>query len=240
MDNSVYVALSKQIGTARQLNVVANNIANINTTGFKAEQMVFQSYLVDDAQNRQTAYAQDISTVRDTSQGSLEQTDNPLDLAIQGNGYFAIQTDQGVRYSRAGNFTINQNAQLSTQDGNPVLDDSQSPIEFEETDVQIEVFGDGRLLVDGEERSTVGVFQFDNEHGMESVGNGLFESEEIPLINEGEAKLAQGMIENSNVISVKQITEMIQLQRRYTGSAKFINNMYELQETAIRQLARQG
>ncbi len=237
MDNSIYVALSKQVVTERQMGVIANNIANSSTAGYKSESVFFNQYLMNDA-SRKTAYVQDLSTFSNLAQGNLEKTNNPLDLAIMGEGYFAIQTPNGEAYTRAGNFTINEQGDLTTMDGLPVLDDAGQPITFQEDDEQITVFANGMLEVDGEERGTIGVYNFENPHSLKKGANNLLYSSEVPVINEY-PKLAQGMIENSNVQPIVEMTKLIEVQRDYERTSKYINTLYELQENAIRTIGSQ-
>lgn len=237
MDNSIYVALSKQVATERQLNMLANNMANSSTAGYKAGSMMFSEFLVKDAHGK-TAYALDHGVGRNNAQGALESTGNPLDLAVQGKGYFAIQTDQGERYTRAGNFTINAQGQLSTQSGHLVLDNSGQPMTFEPEDEKIIVFSNGKLEVDGEERGQVGVYEFENENSMKYVSDNLYSSPEQPTAME-EPKVAQGMLEQSNVQPILEITKLITVQRNFTSAAKFISDMYDLQENAVRTMAKE-
>ena len=241
MNNAIYVALSRQTGVERQLSVVANNLANSNTTGFHGDQLLFKSHLSPDAGGRTTAFVEDVATIRTTSQGRLEYTGNPLDLAINGKGYFAVSGPGGATaYTRAGNFVLDSEGSLSTIDGYKIQDDGGSQIDFQEDDREIVIFGDGRIEVDGEERGNIGFFQFADEQKLKRIGGNMYAALIAPTPNEGEGRIAQGMIEKSNVAPVTEITNLIQLQRAYTGNAKFISDMYELQETAIRKLSAQG
>jgi flagellar basal-body rod protein FlgF len=237
MDNSIYVALSKQKAAQRQIDFLANNVANANTVGYKANNVLFRQYLRDDGNGNKVAYTLDYGSKRDISQGPLESTGNPLDLAIQGKGYFAVQTPQGERYTRAGNFTLNEQGQLATLDGNLVLDNGGQPIEFEQQDEKITVFSDGRIEVDGNERAQVGVFEFTNEYALKNISGNLLESKEKPVAMEN-PKVAQGMLEQSNVKPVVEITNLINTQRSFTSGAKFVSDMYELQENAIRTISK--
>lgn len=239
MNNTIYVALSRQTGVERQLSVVANNLANSNTVGFHGDQLLFKSHLVPDAGGRSTAYVEDVATIRNTSQGRLEYTGNPLDLAVNGPGYFAVTGPTGNAYTRAGNFVIDSEGSLSTIDGYKVQDDGGGQIDFQEDDREIVIFGDGRIEVDGEERGQLGFYQFADEQKLKRIGGNLYGALVAPIPNEGEGLIAQGMIEKSNISPVTEITNLIQLQRAYTGTAKLINDMYELQDTAIRKLAQQ-
>lgn len=238
MDNSIYVALSKQVATERQLDMLAHNLANAATTGYKSGSMLFSEYLLKDA-NGKTSYAMDYGTGRNTAQGALESTGNPLDLAIQGKGYFAVQTPQGERYTRAGNFTISATGELTTMDGYAVLDDAGQPITFEPDDEQIVVFQNGKLEVDGDERATIGVYEFANEKNMKYVSGNLYSSDDNATVIE-EPKVTQGMLEQSNVQPILEITKLINTQRNFISSSKFISDMYELQENAIRTMGKDG
>lgn len=237
MDNSIYVALSKQAGAERQLAVIANNIANANTAGYKSESVIFSQYLRKDSDG-QTAYANDVGTSRNMAQGTFQSTGNPLDLAIQGDGYFGVTTPEGDRYTRAGNFTINDQGELVNSDGFQVHDQSGQAVTFEPEDSNITVFADGRIEVNGENRGSVGVYKFENKNSLEKAGGNLYTSSEVPVIDD-EAKIAQGMIEASNVNPIMEMTKMLQVQRDYDGAAKFINTMYELQDTAVRTFAKE-
>ena len=240
MDNSVYVALSRQVSALRQLNVISNNIANANTAGFKSEALVFQEFLTEDANNEDTAFVQDFATIRNLEAGSLQQTSNTFDLAINGSGYFSVQVGEDQFYTRSGNFTLNQEGVLTTQNGDPVLSGDGNPIQFAETDRDIAFFGDGRIEVAGAPRGDIGIFQFEDEQELEALSGSLFSSEQLPVVDPTAAKLAQGFIEKSNVNPIKQTTDLIQMQRSYEGVSGFISGLYEIQEDAIRRIARQN
>jgi flagellar basal-body rod protein FlgF len=237
MDNSIYVALSKQTVASRHMEVIANNIANSATSGYKAESMFFHQYLIDGA-NGKTNYVEDLSTFRDMSQGNLTRTGNPMDIAIQGDGMFAVSTPQGERYTRAGNFTINDQGELSTMDGYQVLDDAGQPIAFEDSDDKITFFANGKIEVDGEERGSVGVYNFNNPKTLKKESSNLFSSEEVPVLNE-EPKVVQGMLEDSNVKPIVEMTNLIDVQRDFERTAKFIQTLYDLQENSIQKLAKE-
>ena len=238
MDNSIYIALSKQSGAERQLEVIANNIANSSTSGYKGEAMVFSQYLQNGGRGKD-AYANDIGTVRDNSQGTLERTGNPLDVAIQGEGYFGIQTPQGERYTRAGNFAVNSNGELVTSEGYQVTDQAGQAITFQPEDQKITIFADGRMEVDGEERNTIGVYTFENPSSLKKAGGNLLSSDQPGTITD-EPRIAQGMLENSNVNPIVEMTKMLEVQRDYDRTAKFINSIYDLQETTIRTVGKEG
>ena len=145
MENALLIGLSRQTILERQLDVVANNIANVNTSGFKADSSLFEEYLMPGAHednfvgsDRRLSYVQDRGTFRDLSQGPVAETENPLDLAISGNGFLVVQTAAGERYTRDGGLQVNNQGQLVTAAGNPVLGGS-GPIVLQPTDHDVNV-----------------------------------------------------------------------------------------------------
>src|SRR6185312_9857675 len=124
MQNALLIGLSRQVALSRELDVVANNIANLNTTGFKADGSLFEEFLnsaARDESNERLSFVRDRATWTDMSPGGTDRTGNALDVAINGDGYFAVQTQRGVRYTRNGSFQINPTGQLVTAEGDPVL-----------------------------------------------------------------------------------------------------------------------
>ncbi len=236
MDTAVYVALSKQSGAERQMAVIANNIANANTSGYKAEAMVFSQYM-NKKDPSKTAYANDVGTVRNDAQGDLQATGNPLDLAIQGDGYFEVNSPQGPRYTRAGNFTIDGQGYLVDHNGYTVGDAAGQAIQFQPEDQKIVIYADGRMEVDGNERATVGVFTIDDKKSLKKEGDNMYSTTQTATANL-DPRVAQGMLENSNVSPIVEMTKMISVQRDYERSSNFINQVYDLQGSAIQVLGK--
>src|SRR6185312_11727364 len=148
MENATYVALSSQMAIQRQMDVVANNLANASTPAFKGEEMLFSQYLVrPSGQRSPIAFVQDAGTVRDLREGPITQTGNPLDLAISGQGYFAVQTPLGVRYTRNGHFQLDSQGQIVTSQGYPVLTNSGQPLVVPANTHGITVATDGTVSV---------------------------------------------------------------------------------------------
>lgn len=231
MDNGIYIALSKQTGLFRKMDVVANNIANVDTTGFQSEEMMFDDYLVDDGTHRKMAFTQDVASYRNTKTGPLKTTGNPLDLAIQGKGYFMIETAQGTRYSKAGNFQLDGNGVLVNSEGFPVLDEAGQRIEFSPEDQEVAIGEGGNLVVDGEERAVLGVVEFENEQKMTQQFGTLLKTDETPIPAE-ESRIVQGALEKSNAEPVLQLVEMLKTNRAVGNTAKYIEVMYDLQRKA--------
>src|SRR3982074_459089 len=153
MENTLLIGLSRQMVLERQIDVVANNVANVNTNGYKSDRSLFQEYLASGAHednfvgsDRRVSYVQDRATFHDFSQGATQETKNPLDVAIDGGGFLVVQTPAGERYTRDGGLQINNQGQLVTAAGNPVLGNS-APIVFQPTDHDVSIAADGNITV---------------------------------------------------------------------------------------------
>ena len=227
MDNGIYITLSRQMALFNDLEVSANNLANSTTPGYNAQKIVFSDYLVKD-NKRKDAYANDISTYRDTSNGSLHMSDNPFDLAIAGPGYFLVETPFGTRYTKAGNFQIDAQGTLMTTQGYPVLGNDNGRITIPAGIKKIEINGVGQISADGTDVGQIGLAEFKDEQKMERMGNSLYNSKEPPQPPE-KARIVQGAIESSNVSSVSELIRVQEVSRSVGNTAKFIETMYDLE-----------
>jgi flagellar basal-body rod protein FlgF len=251
MENALLVGLSRQVALNRELEAVANNIANLNTTGFKADGTVFEEYLMPVARENRFAgpdsrvsFVSDRATWHDLSPGPLQHTGNPLDLAIDGNAFFAVQTTNGERYTRNGSFQINANGQLVTADGDQVLGDG-GPIQFQSTDNKITVAEDGTIRVREGEKATVDaargklrLVSFANPGALQKDGSSRFRAP--PNLQPQAAtrvRVMQGAIEKSNVRAVVEMTRMIEITRTYTQIAAMLQQSSDLRRSAIEKLA---
>ncbi len=241
MDNAVYIALSRQAGLFRQMDVIANNVANVDTPAYKAESILFNQYLTRDVGGK-IAFAYDRGMARDVRQGPMRYTGRPLDMAVDGAGYFAVDTPLGKRFTRAGNFIVNGANELSTTEGYAVLDSAGQSIVFEEQDDQFVVREDGTITVgkQNEERGVVGVFVFDNERALKKLSNNLYiaDDEPLPALPE-EYRVAQGMLEGSNVQAVTMMTELIKTSRDAGNVSRILNDLRDLESRTISAITRQ-
>lgn len=228
MDNGIYVALSRQMGLFRDMDMTANNIANADTVGFGAEKIMFDDFLVKTSPDGgpRTAFTNDFGSYRDISEGPLKVTSNPLDVAISGPGYFAVQTPLGERYTRAGNFQLDTDGMLVTPEGYQVLDNGGQPIQFEAQDREIAIGEAGDIIVDGQPRTTLGVYEFSNPQLMERSGSTLYKAEGAQPATA--SRVMHGTLEGSNISPVMELTHMIQVQRSVGSTAKLIDAQYEL------------
>ena len=249
MENALLIGLSRQTVLERQLDVVANNIANVNTTGFKADQSLFQEYLMPGAhednfvgRDRRESYVQDRGTYRDFSQGPADQTKNPMDVAIQGSAFFVVQTQAGERYTRDGGFQLNNQGQLVTAEGDQVLG-TAGPIIFQPTDHDVNVAPDGTVTVqEGTSRTDslrgkLRLVSFADAQQLLKQGSNLYSATDGAAQPDLKATVEQGYIEKSNVNAVGEMSRMIELTRAYSQIATMLNQESDLHKTAIEQLA---
>ena len=250
MENTLLIGLSRQVTLERQMDVVANNIANVNTTGFKADRSVFEEYLMPVARednfvgrDRRLSYVQDRATFHDFSGGPSEQTKNPLDVAIDGGGFLVVQTPAGERYTRDGGLQINNQGQLVNAAGNQVLGTS-GPIVFQPTDHDISIAADGNVtVVEGtgrvdSVRGKLRLVSFAQAQQLLKEGSNLYSAGEgggaQPDIT---SKVRQGFIEKSNVNSVVEMSRMIEVTRTYTQISALLQQQSDLHKSAIEKLA---
>jgi flagellar basal-body rod protein FlgF len=249
MENTLLIGLSRQATLERQLDVVANNIANVNTTGYKADSSLFEEYLKSGAHednfvgsDRRVSYVQDRGTFRDFKQGATEQTKNPLDLAIDGSAFLVVQTPAGERYTRDGGLQLNNQGQLVTIAGNPVLG-TGGPIVFQPTDHDINVTPDGTItVVEGTSRTDsirgkLRLVSFADAQKLLKEGLNLYTAGEGSAQPDTKSVVRQGFIEKSNVNAVAEMSRMMEVTRAYTAISTLLQPQSDLHKTAIQQLA---
>lgn len=244
MDNGIYITLSRQLALFRDMEATANNIANTNTTGYSSERINFNSYLVRDVnrgQPNKMAFAYDVSSSRNLTGGAMKTTDSPLDVAINGRGYFTVQTPLGIRYTRAGNFQLSADGTLLNGQGYPVMDTNNQPITFPEDAETVEIGTIGNIKINDEEFGQLNVVQFDNEQLLEPAGDNLFITDATAKpIDETQVKILHGVLEGSNVNPITEMTHMLDVSRAVANTAKFVEVMYDLERKATNIWAKQG
>lgn len=237
MNNAIYIALSQQTNLFRNMDVVANNVANVSTPGFKGETMVFEKFLVDDKDNfqRKIAFSHDIATFSDFKDGAATPTGRDLDLALDGAGFFKVQTPQGIRYTRRGSFHTDTNNQIVTAEGYPLLDTADRPIEIINHDERLTISSDGTVRGgdDGQIRGEIGVVHFDNPQKLTHTDNGLYSSDIPPLLTKAPAHVLQGSLEQSNVSSITELTHLININRSVSDVSSLMANMHDMMRKAI-------
>ncbi len=238
MDNAIYTMITRQSGLNREMANVANNVANMGTTGFKAERGVFAEYIaaIDSAgtdfdspanlsMGRLAAHATDLSD------GGLRATGGPLDMAISGEGFFQVRTEGGDRLTRAGHFMLNSDRILIDPRGNPVLGTGGGEITIPQEAGEVQVSGDGTISADGVELGRVGVFTAD-PLTLQRQGDNLWTAEDVRPVDF--PRVASGFLEQSNVNPVLEMARLVEVQRFYDAG----QSLMDLEDERIRSVAR--
>jgi flagellar basal-body rod protein FlgF len=252
MENTLLIGLSRQIALGRELDVVANNIANLDTTGYKSDGSVFEEYLMPvarasgfETRDSRLSYVQDRATWHNFSAGPLRQTGNPLDVAIDGDAFLVVQTPRGERYTRNGALQISATGELVTSTGDRVLGDG-GPIQFQNTDHAISINPDGTITVreGGNARSDAArgklrLVRFDQVQQLQKDGASLFLAPNgvTPQPPAANVRVVQGAIEQSNVRSVVEMARMIEVTRTYAQIASLLQQQGDIRRSAIDKLA---
>lgn len=240
IENAQLISLSRQMALQRQMDVVANNMANINTSGFKAESILFEEYVMPVARNRDfqrldqpLSYVQDWTTVHDLSAGAMVQTGNELDVALSGDGFFAIETPAGERWSKSGSFQINANGTLVDLNGNAVLGEG-GPIQFGPEETGILIAADGSISTSQGPKGRLRLVEFADPQELTREGSNLFAGG--TPVAATETRTMQGFVERSNVSGVSEMAEMIRVTRAYESAASMNQRQDEMRRTAIQRL----
>jgi flagellar basal-body rod protein FlgF len=245
VENALLIGLSRQVALARELDVIANNMANVGTNGFKARSARFNEFISPRAKadafqplDRPLSYVIDKGTPLDLSQGVVERTGNPLDVALKDDNYLVVQTPNGERYTRAGSLTIDRQGRLVTQSGLPVMGDA-GPIAFGQAEYDMRIAPDGTVTSDQGVRGRLRQVRFADPRALANDGANLFSSTTPAQPAGPQARLEPGAIERSNVKAVIELTRLMEVQRNYQSVANMITKADELRSKAISRLADQ-
>ena len=251
MENASLVGLSRQISLQREMEVVANNIANIDTNGFKADFALFEEYLMPGARDGNfrvadspVSFVRDRGTLIDLNQGPLQRTGSPLDVAINGDGFLVIRTPQGERYTRNGALEISPQGELVTSEGYPVLGEG-GPIAFQNQDTGITINQEGTVSVKDPSNSTVAIIRgqlrvvsFAQAQRLQKEGGSTFSGPaDMPPSPSTKSKVVQGALEKSNVRPIIEMSRMIEVSRSYAMIANLLQSQGDLHKASIQQLA---
>ena len=244
MDISGNIALSRLAAQQRTMDVIANNIANANTPGFKAERVQFSDWLTPQSVGgaprgeHNVAFTQDRATWREQQAGTLTHTGNTFDLALTSDGYFTVNTPNGPRLTRDGRFGLMPNGTVSDGAGNALLDTNGQPIVVSETDTQVTIAGDGTVSSENGQLGKVGIVRPDDRMQLTAEGNTLFRSAS-PTTAVTTPGVVQGSIEDSNVQPVLETTRMIDGLRQFQFITQFVQAESDRQQSAIDKLLPQ-
>ena len=238
MENSIYVGLSGQVALEAKLALVANNVANINTPGYRGQNAVFKEYISDQKRMKEdVSLVYDIAQYEVTDPGPIKLTGNPLDVALVGPGFLGIQTPEGVQYTRAGNFALNALGELVTSRGFKVAGQGGGTISIPEDAEYVNIGPDGSITTDQGVIGGLMVAEFDDYQKMEPQGNGLYKYDGAskPVTD---TRVIQGKVEGSNVSGVIEMTRMVDLMREYQSIQNIMQSEHERQRTAIQRIMR--
>jgi flagellar basal-body rod protein FlgF len=243
MDNALYVGLSRQIVLKRQMDIVANNIANTDTNGFKVESLMTKEVPGPPAFTlegpRPVKFVGDDGVARDFGEGALRRTDAPFDVAVDGQGFFKVTTKAGDRFTRDGHLRLDDTGKLTTQAGNPVADDGGGEIVLDPLKGEVTVAADGTVSQGTDRVAKIGVYQFASLGALEKTGDNLYKnsSNQQPTPATA-ATVRQGMLEGSNVNSILEITRMIEVSRAYEQTTQMMSSEADLSRNSVARLGR--
>jgi flagellar basal-body rod protein FlgG len=255
MSGEIYMAAAAALAYEKRLEVIANNLANVNTAGFKRDDVAFQAYL-SSAEGVSAAVVPPYPSTQagasfwvsyasrtDFSPGPLQQTGNRLDLALNGKGFFSVESPEGTVYTRRGNFTLSPEGVLVTQEGWPVqgasgelrLDAGNSG----PGGLDVSVGEDGTVRVNGRDVGRLRIEDFSNPSSLTKIGHGYFRPADAGAAAAPEnARIAQGFLEMSNVEAVRAMTEMIEILRGYESYQRVIRSIDEANAKSINEVGR--
>lgn len=242
MENTFLVGLSQQIASNRAMEVIANNLANLATPAFKRESVQFEQYVVpmpateaEEPGTVNVSFVLDRGVVRDLSDGRLEPTGAPLDVAITGSGYFVVRTPDGDRYTRNGHFKLDNGGRLVTDDGYAVQGDA-GEIVVQPEDGMLHIATDGTVNTDKALLGKLRLVTFPDERALKKAGASLYTAENQQPQPAAKVQIHQGMVEKSNVEPMLEITHMIEVMRAYQSTAELTRSGEDLLKQAIEKL----
>lgn len=269
MSKGIYTAVSGAIAQNARLETIANNLANVNTPGFKRDGQLFREYLSSyekepsaiqvprvpasiesfyDMQGGDKSFVDLNGTYTDFQQGVLKTTGNPFDVGVEGEGFFEVLTPQGLRLTRMGTFSVDGEGRLVTKQGHPVLRDGgaggdplQRVIRVAGGSVTLSANGD--LYENGENVARLSVVQVGNKEALQKIGTGLYgfrDNLEPDLSAAQDVKLHQGSLEMSNVNLIQEMTDMIAASRTFESTQKAIQAYDQMQQKVVNDVPKLG
>lgn len=238
MDNSTYIALSGQNARQQQMDVLANNIANLSTPGFKAEQMMFQEYLTGaPGSNDQSSYVNIVGNARDMSQGPLTHTGNSLDVALNGPGFLTVATPGGNEYTRNGHLSLDAQGELVTSSGFVVQSDGGSPIVIPSGAGTVTIGTNGTVSTAQGTIGKLAIVNFADPQAMAEQQGGLFSTTQTAQPTTT-TQVEQGTIEESNVQPILEMTKLMDATHEITNSKNFADGEHNRIKNAIDRLGK--
>ncbi len=245
MDNTNYIALSRQMALWKQMDTVSNNMANMNTSGFKQDEAVFTSYMIQTPKAEGVGrvplyFTEDYGTYQNFAEGPIVETGNTFDLALKGDAFFSVETDQGERYTRKGQFTLNSDGMLVTNEGYAVLSENNEPFFFAPGESEISITQSGEVMTENGVIGRLKLVRFaDNQKLLKTAGT-MFENVGGNAMRPAgdDAEVIQGAVEKSNVQPIVEMTKLIKLQRSYEYVQQMIDEEHDRISNTIETYAQ--
>lgn len=236
MENALYIGLSRQVVLQAQMEMVANNVANVNTPGYRAQNLLFTDYVADPrGQDAPYSMVYDYGQYTSQQPGTMQTTGAPLDVGLQGPGFFQIETPQGPRYTRAGSFTLNAAGEIVTPNGD------RTGVAIPPGAKYVSIDEQGNVSTDDGVVGRFTVVEFNNSDQLVREGNGLYRAPaNAAPVAATNTRTMQGMIEGSNVQGVVETTRMINILRDYQALQRMIQNEHDLERGAIQRLTQRN
>jgi len=237
MQPSLYVSLSGQMALQKRMETIAQNVANLSTAGYRAEEVRFESILSDISQTP-TAFASRGETYLSRQSGGFTQTENRLDVAIKGDAFLAINTPAGQVYTRDGRFKMSPEGELQTLNGHPVLDIGGAPIQLNPNGGDLTIAANGSVTQDGQQVGAIGMFTIDPNAKLKRYENSgvIPDIAAEPALDFSKVGLAQGYVESANVNPVSEITKMIMVSRSFEAVTNALKQADSQESESIRAL----
>lgn len=238
MDTGIYVALSGQLALDRRLQTIANNVANAATVGYRAEAVHFNE-LVSRVPPRPATFASEGGSYVSDASGGFRKTGDPLDIAIQGQGFLSMQTPQGIAYTRDGRMQMLPSGDLVSLNGHPILDAGGAPLQLDPAGGPVAIARDGMITQNGRQLGAIGLFSVDFSTPYKRVENTAFQpgTPAQPILSFDSNGVVSGFVEESNVNPVSQMTQLIQVTRAFEGLGTVLDDVRSTEKAAIQTLA---
>lgn len=244
MNSGMYAAVSGSLSAMRRLDMISNNLANVNTPGYKKDKMSFEGLLAGNANppavpqgSTADPILQKENLYIDHASGPVTQSGNTLDVAIDGEGFFAVTTPQGTAYTRQGNFRTAADGKLVTVDGYPVQGTGGTAITIDGSSIEIDL--NGAVMVDGVQTGTIAVMDFEKPYALNKIGNALFSPTDAQAAPQpAKVQLQQGHLEGSNVESISEMVQLIETNRYFEACSKVIKGFDDMAAKAANEIGR--
>lgn len=243
MENALMVGLTRQMVLRRQMDITANNLANMSTAGFKVEKILLRRHEGAPASHQdgpaKISFVEDWGVARNFSDGRIEDTGRPLDVAVVGRGFFAIETPDGEHYTRDGRFSIDNTGTLVASDGMTVLDKAGGPIVMDQNGQSPIIKANGAVIVNDVEVAQLKVVNFASLGVLKKSGDGRYSvPDNTEVLDIENPKLLQAHLERSNVVPISEITRMTEITRAYQSMSNLLKQSEELSKRTVERLGR--